>query len=44
MNCAVLVTPNVWWFYWVALGWGFGLAFTPGAFSAGAAPSAKLWE
>jgi 2TM domain len=21
------VTPNVWWFYWVALGWGAGLAF-----------------
>jgi hypothetical protein len=20
------VTPNVWWFYWVALGWGAGLA------------------
>jgi hypothetical protein len=21
----VTVTPKVWWFYWVALGWGFGL-------------------
>ncbi|MGH6735431.1 MAG: 2TM domain-containing protein [Methyloceanibacter sp.] len=21
------VTPNVWWFYWVALGWGAGAAF-----------------
>jgi 2TM domain len=21
------VTPNVWWFYWVALGWGAGVAF-----------------
>jgi 2TM domain len=20
------VTPNVWWFYWVALGWGAGVA------------------
>jgi 2TM domain len=20
------VTPEVWWFYWVALGWGFGIA------------------
>jgi len=20
------VTPKVWWFYWVALGWGFGVA------------------
>ena len=20
-------TPNVWWFYWVALGWGLGVAF-----------------
>ena len=20
------VTPNTWWFYWVALGWGAGLA------------------
>jgi len=23
----VVVTPKVWWFYWVALGWGIGLAF-----------------
>lgn len=22
-----LRTPNVWWFYWVALGWGAGVAF-----------------
>src|SRR5262245_18083331 len=21
------VTPKVWWFYWVALGWGAGVAF-----------------
>jgi hypothetical protein len=21
------VTPKVWWFYWVALGWGIGVAF-----------------
>ena len=21
------VTPKVWWFYWVALGWGIGIAF-----------------
>jgi hypothetical protein len=21
------LTPNVWWFYWVALGWGAGIAF-----------------
>jgi hypothetical protein len=21
------VTPEVWWFYWVALGWGAGVAF-----------------
>jgi 2TM domain-containing protein len=21
------LTPKVWWFYWVALGWGLGLAF-----------------
>jgi hypothetical protein len=21
------VTPKVWWFYWVALGWGMGVAF-----------------
>ncbi|MGH6865375.1 MAG: 2TM domain-containing protein [Methyloceanibacter sp.] len=21
------VTPNVWWFYWVAFGWGAGIAF-----------------
>jgi hypothetical protein len=21
------VTPKVWWFYWVALGWGPGVAF-----------------
>ena len=21
------VTPNVWWFYWAALGWGAGVAF-----------------
>jgi hypothetical protein len=21
------VTPKVWWFYWVALGWGVGVAF-----------------
>ena len=23
----VTVTPKVWWFYWVALGWGAGVAF-----------------
>jgi hypothetical protein len=23
----VTVTPKVWWFYWVALGWGVGVAF-----------------
>jgi hypothetical protein len=23
----VAVTPKVWWFYWVALGWGIGVAF-----------------
>jgi hypothetical protein len=23
----VAVTPKVWWFYWVALGWGLGVAF-----------------
>ncbi len=22
----VTATPNVWWFYWVALGWGAGVA------------------
>jgi 2TM domain len=22
----VTATPNTWWFYWVALGWGIGLA------------------
>ena len=21
------VTPRVWWFYWVALGWGIGVGF-----------------
>ncbi|HZP10345.1 2TM domain-containing protein [Methyloceanibacter sp.] len=21
------LTPKVWWFYWVALGWGIGVAF-----------------
>lgn len=43
------VTPNVWWFYWVALGWGAGLAAhawcvlrkrEPG--EAGARPQRKL--
>jgi len=23
----LMVTPKVWWFYWVALGWGIGIAF-----------------
>jgi hypothetical protein len=23
----VTVTPKIWWFYWVALGWGAGVAF-----------------
>ena len=23
----VTLTPKVWWFYWVALGWGAGVAF-----------------
>jgi hypothetical protein len=23
----VTATPDVWWFYWVALGWGAGIAF-----------------
>ena len=23
----IAVTPKVWWFYWVALGWGAGVAF-----------------
>ena len=23
----ITVTPKVWWFYWVALGWGAGVAF-----------------
>jgi hypothetical protein len=23
----VALTPKVWWFYWVALGWGLGVAF-----------------
>jgi hypothetical protein len=27
LSINLTVTPNVWWFYWVALGWGAGLAF-----------------
>jgi hypothetical protein len=23
----IALTPKVWWFYWVALGWGVGVAF-----------------
>ena len=23
----ITVTPKVWWFYWVALSWGVGVAF-----------------
>jgi hypothetical protein len=30
------VTPKVWWFYWVALGWGIGSALISGAPSASA--------
>jgi hypothetical protein len=38
------VTPNVWWFYWVALGWGAGLAFHAWCVFAVAARSANSWE
>ena len=30
------LTPKVWWFYWVALGWGIGSALISGAPSASA--------